>query len=105
MSRLPPLLLLLLLAAADLAGQVVHPRLFFDPADIAGLQAKVATEPYAAMLAQIRRNQQRGGNFATTYLLTGDETWAEMAAYRALDYISNTERWGTWGQVWGHGDR
>ncbi|MGC9450573.1 MAG: Ig-like domain-containing protein [Oceanipulchritudo sp.] len=76
-----------------------HPRMFFDAAEVPALQAKVAAEPYASMAAQIRQNvlsvdyPQRGGNFAATYLLTGDEEWAEMAAYRALDYISNTDRW------------
>lgn len=89
--------LVLALTAASY-GQV-HPRMFFSPDDTSALRTRATGEPYASMAAQIRRNilsvdyPLRGGNIATTYLLTGDETWAEMAAYRALDYISNTARW------------
>jgi len=102
MTPLPRALVLLtsvLLAAANLVSAQTHPRLFFDAADVPALQARAAQEPYASMAAQIRRNvlsvdyPLRGGNIATTYLLTADETWAEMAAYRALDYISNLDRW------------
>jgi hypothetical protein len=89
---------IVLVLATALQAQV-HPRLFFDATDVPALQAKVQSEPFASMAAQLRQNvlsvdyPLRGGNFAATYLLTGDEAWAEMAAYRALDYISDTDRW------------
>ena len=91
------LLLMPLLALTALAQ--THPRLFFDAADVPDLRAKALSAPHSEMLAQMivninsRDYNQRGGNFAAAYLLTGDETYAEMAALRALDYISNTDRW------------
>lgn len=98
LKPLTKIILALVLSASPVLAQT-HPRLFFDAADVPALQARAATEPYASMAEQMVQDLlsvdywQRGGNFAASYLLTGDETWAEMSAYRALDYISNTDRW------------
>jgi hypothetical protein len=41
-----------------LTGQT-HPRLFFDPGDVAGFRAKADTAPLSGMLAAIEWNLER----------------------------------------------
>lgn len=87
-------------------GAQTHPRLFFGPDDVAALRSKAQGAPHSEMLARMIANihsvdyNQRGGNIAAAYLLTGDETYARMAALRAVDYISNTDRWAN-SSAWG----
>ena len=88
-----------MLAGMPLLASPVHPRLLFGSEDVPALRARLGVEPYASMAAQIRRNilsvdyPQRGGNMAFIYLLTEDEAYARMSGLRALDYISNLDRW------------
>lgn len=61
MSRLFPLVSSMLASAilAIDAGAQTHPRLFFDPADVAAYRAKAATAPWSDMLDAIEWNLER----------------------------------------------
>ena len=54
-----PIALLLVAIGAALAQAQTHPRLFFDPGDVAGFRAKAGTSPWSDMLAAIEWNLER----------------------------------------------
>jgi|GEM_PF-3926819 len=86
------------------AADAVHPRLFFDAAEVPGIRARAGTPEGKQIVEAIRFMRDGGdpfgpkfhkqfGNSAIHYPATGDKADADRARDEMLHYIAQTEIW------------